>query len=82
MPDLAPTAAPINALKCWTNGRSIFVELPGPWVTSYPLTEGGLSRALSLLVTQKYDFGGGVMLNNQTPVEALAESILRRKGLI
>ena len=81
---IAPTAAPTNALRMWCDHRSIFVELPGPYITTYPLTEGGLSRALSLLKEQKYDFGGKQMLkaSPQTQSEAMAESILRRMGVI
>ena len=50
----APSAAPPNALLIWTDGRSIYVELPSkpnvpPCIITYRLSEGGLSKALALL---------------------------------
>lgn len=92
----APSAAPANALLIWTDGRSIFVELPTregipPCIITYRLTEGGLSKALSLLgkhadiagtpqafmpIRRAKDYVGSVAQH------ALAESILRKKGII
>ena len=92
----APSAAPANALLIWTDGRSIFVELPTrdgvpPCIISYRLSEGGLSKALSLLgkhadiagtpqvsipVRRVKDYVGTVAQH------AMAESILRKKGII
>ena len=48
----APSAAPANALLIWTDGRSIYVELPSkanvpPCIITYRLSEGGLSKALA-----------------------------------
>lgn len=55
---LAPSAAPPNALSLWTDGRSLYTELPGPagpMVLRYPLTHSGLSSALTLIRTHAYD---------------------------
>jgi hypothetical protein len=84
----APSAAPSNALRVWTDSRSIYVELPGragPSILTYPLSDGGLSKALSLLRTQRYDFGGAVETSPKalsTSQSAQAESILRQRGII
>ena len=92
----APSAAPTNALLMWTDGRSIYVELPTrenvpPCIITYRYSEGGLSKALSLLgkhadiagspqvsvpVRRAKDYVGSVAQH------ALAESILRKKGVI
>ena len=92
----APSAAPANALLMWTDGRSIYVELPSkpnvpPCIITYRLSEGGLSKALSLLgkhadiagtpqvsipVRRVKDYVGTVAQH------AMAESILREKGII
>ena len=92
----APSAAPANALLIWTDGRSIFVELPSrdgvpPCIITYRLSEGGLSKALSLLgkhadvagtpqvsvpLRRAKDYVGSVAQH------ALAESILRKRGII
>lgn len=92
----SPTAAPANALLMWTDGRSIYVELPTrenvpPCIITYRLSEGGLSKALALLgkhadiagtpqvsvpVRRAKDYVGTVAQH------AMAESILRKKGII
>lgn len=81
---LAPTAAPDNALRCWSDTRSIYIEIPGPVILSYPLTESGLSKALALISGQRYDFGASTPSLAQTTTlsEATAQSILRRRGII
>lgn len=92
---LAPSAAPINALRMWTNGVSIFVELPtklplAPVIIAYQLSTGGLSKALALLNTHA-DYSGRPQSSQHrttiprigTPMQSsMAESILRRKGMI
>ena len=92
----APSAAPPNALLIWTDGRSIYGELPTrngvpPCIITYRLSEGGLSKALALLgkhadvagspqvsvpVRRAKDYVGSIAQH------ALAESILRKKGII
>lgn len=58
-PSPALSAAPANALLIWTDGRSIFTELPGPnarpHVIRYPLTSSGLSSALGLIRAHAFD---------------------------
>lgn len=92
----APSAAPANALLIWTDGRSIFVELPSrenvpPCIITYRLSEGGLSKALSLL-GKHADVAGTPALSvparrqkdyvGTVAQHAMAESILRKKGVI
>lgn len=92
----APSAAPPNALLIWTDGRSIYVELPGtrgqpPHVITYRLSEGGLSKALSLL-GKHADVAGTPQVSaparrakdyvGTVAQHAMAESILRKKGVI
>lgn len=85
----APSAAPINAVMCWTDDRSVYVEVPGPQggaIFAFPLHEGGLAKALNLLRAQRYDFGGKPLITPPktapTARQALAESILRRRGMV
>jgi len=52
MATLSPPAAPPFALLCWTDGHDLFIELPltqgeGSYVARYPLSEGGLAKALA-----------------------------------
>ena len=49
-----PSIAPPNALRMWTDTRSILVELSGPGpdqftILSYPRNSLGLSKALALI---------------------------------
>ncbi len=42
------------AITCWTNDREIFVAMPMtkggvPFIISFPLNEGGLTKALDIL---------------------------------
>lgn len=56
----ALSAAPPNALLLWSDGVSLFVELPspsGPYILRHALTIAGLSAALSLIRTRAYDSG-------------------------
>jgi len=90
--NFAPSAAPPNALLMWTDSRNIYVELPTlqgvpPCILSYPLREQGLSRALDLLRTKATDTAGVPQLKAEvvkykSPQANLAESILRRRGII
>ena len=91
----APSAAPPNALLMWTDGRSVYVELKTkpnlpPVILSFRLAESGLSKALALLCKhadvagepqivpprRRKDYVGTVAQHS------LAESILRKKGII
>jgi hypothetical protein len=45
---------PPYAITCWTNDREIFVAMPmtkggQPFIISFPLNEGGLTKALEVL---------------------------------
>ena len=91
----APSAAPLNALLMWTDGRSVYVELKTkpklpPCSLAFRLAEGGLSTALALLCNhadvagepqvipapRREDYVGTIAQHS------LAESILRKKGII
>lgn len=61
----AATAVPPNALRMWTDGIRIYVELPGlagPYIVAYSYCEGGLSKALNLLGANRvdYDYQGAI----------------------
>ena len=91
----APSAAPANALLMWTDGRSVFVELPTakdcpPCILTFRLSEQGLSKALDILRAHA-DTAGPSMLAAPVPRKdfvgtpaqhGLAESILRKAGVI
>ena len=50
---IAPSAAPAHALKCWVDGHSLYFELNGqhgPYVCSFKRYE--LSKALAILFTK------------------------------
>ena len=91
----APSAAPPNALLMWTDGRQVYVELKTkpnlpPCILAFRLSEAGLSKALALLCkhadvagepqivppSKRKDYVGTVAQHS------LAESILRKKGII
>ena len=92
---IASSAAPPNALRMWSDGLRIYVELPatkgGFCILTYDFSEGGLSKALSLLHAHRvrYDYTGthaSTELNWNRPgtatQHAIAERILRQKGII
>lgn len=53
MTTYATTGRPSWAVTAWVDDRNVYVELPAkegpPFITSYPLTEAGLSQALNLM---------------------------------
>lgn len=52
---IAPTARPLYAVVIWSDENAIYIELTsihGPCVLRYPLSEGGLSKALHLMSDQ------------------------------
>lgn len=79
--DLAYSAAPINALRMWSDGRRLLVELPGPYIVAFSLTEGGLSKALNLLRDRRYDFTAPTCVM-QSKENAMVEAALRKRGII
>lgn len=89
----ALTAAPPNALLIWTDGLSIFTQLPGPgglpMVIRNPLTTPGLSSTLGLIRTRALDCSAQTYTPpepaNQPGTHAQRENardILRRRGMI
>jgi hypothetical protein len=93
MTKFAPSAAPINALKTWVHGQDIYVEIPGSpgcpcAVFRFPLSENGLWRALHLLQSHPYEYGGEPYPSGTRPVPPpinplteLAGSILTQMGV-
>ena len=90
---LATSFAPPNALTIWTDGRALFVQLPGPGdgctILSFTHDTLGLSKALALL-GKHADFAAapgaytpprGKRVGTFTQ-SALAEKLLRQRGLI
>lgn len=59
----APYARPAWAVTAWVDDVAVYVELPGsaglPYITKYPLTEGGLSTALNLMRQAHHQASGG-----------------------
>lgn len=54
MANLDTDCIPPYAITCWTNDREIFVAMPmtsggTPFIISFPLNEGGLTKALEVL---------------------------------
>jgi len=89
----ALSARPANALPIWTDGRSLYTELPGPdsrpVIIRYPLTTSGLSSALGLIRSRTYDYSGHAHIPHEptnqpgTPAQRdNARAILRRMGLL
>lgn len=92
----APSAAPINALRMWTDGRDIYVEIPSKGecacaVFRFPLHEQGLWRALHLLQSHSYEYAGEPYLASDRdrvigrpldPIVAQAGAILKSMGVI
>jgi hypothetical protein len=72
------SAAPPNAIPVWTDGLSLFTELPTPsgqpYVIRYPLTASGLSSALGLIRTNAFD---GLDRSPTSPLPAHTHSVDR-----
>lgn len=53
---LAPTGRPTWAIIAWIDDNHIYAEIPSsmgrPYITKFPITEGGLSQALNFLRTR------------------------------
>lgn len=98
---LAKSAAPPWAVTLWSDERRIYAEIPGkdrPYITTFMLNEGGLSKALSLLRTRaetntntspiyRVDPSTIAHPSNRPSVgtaaqRANAQSILRKLGMI
>lgn len=82
--------APANALPMWSDGLSLFTELPGPGnlttVLRYPLTATGLSQALALIRTRTFDTAAHAPLpiytSPQETARLAARDNLRRLGIV
>ena len=93
--DICAKAQPNQRSLMWTDGRSIYVELPTrenvpPCIITYRYSEGGLSKALALL-GKHADVAGTPALSKparrqkdyvgKPSATCPAESILRKKEL-
>lgn len=99
---LAPSP-PAHALLCWVDDRSVYIQVPVlnnpmPLIQSYPLTEGGLSKALNFLrvryealpsYERNYTTSAPPLSskNGKPPVQTDAEriqalAVLRKMGLV
>lgn len=90
----APSAAPDRHLKLWSDGQSIFVEIPGikgPYITKFDYNYRGCDLALSLLGQHRVDYeyiGTASAYTDTTkqpgtPMQrAMGEKILRARGVI
>lgn len=92
---LASSAAPPQALKLWTDGHSIFIEIPGragPYIMARDYDLRAISYVFSLLGAThiEYKFENKVPDNYLKPSKApgthnqreLAEQLLRARGII
>lgn len=90
---LAPSAAPPHAVRFWASGSDIFAEIPAkdpaspPAVLKFPLTEGGLGKALALLCHRRTDYAGPHTIAPTMPARRddtadLARSIMLRHGIL
>jgi len=94
-----PSARPAWAVTMWADDTAIYVELPvkggPPYITKFPLTEGGLSKALNLLHTRRVESHGGFTHDPAhpnvtyawnrpgTPAQrATAHALLKKSGII
>ena len=93
----AISAAPPRAILIWSDGLSLYTELPGPagqpTVIRYPLTASGLSQALGLIRTRTPDGLDRAYRPERQPPSAPAfpgtsaqrdnaSAILRRLGML
>ena len=74
----APSGAPVNAIRVWTDGLSLFAEIPGapPYIMRLDLTDSGLSKALDLLRTKAKD------TNGHTKAALAAQAVVRPKDAL
>ena len=91
---LAPSGAPNHHLKVWSDGKRIFVEIPGiptkaAYITDYPYDSRGMNLMLSLLGIHRvdYDYLGVIPdayhKGPHTPEQhASAEATLLRLGML
>lgn len=97
-PDHAGSAAPPQHLKVWSDGKSIYVEIPGiagkvPYIATYSFDSRGVGLVLSLLGLHRVDYDyKGTIPSSYTGTHfdqsgsdrqhAQAEALLRRLSLI
>lgn len=95
---IAPSAAPPNALRMWTDGVRVYAEIPGaqgkaPYIVHHLFSEGGLYKLLTLLGQRRidYDYSGDIPTDYrkekpkalaESTADAMAEALLRRVGAI
>lgn len=90
MATFATKAAPDNAIKIWCDARWIYIELKTKLlepacVMSFTRDSAGLSKALAIIYGHADNSGSAIapkQPRKNSVQSALAESILRRQGLI
>lgn len=94
----APSAAPTQHLKVWSDGSRIYVEIPGaagkePYITAYDYNYRGIDLMLSLLGLHRidYDYQGKIPASYKgssnldvgtATQQSQADAILARMGLL
>lgn len=94
----APSGAPPSALKVWTDGVRLYVEIPAvpgkdPYITAYDYNYRGIDLMLSLLGQHRTDYdyigtlpasyrGGSNLEPGTASQRDHAEATLRRMGLL
>lgn len=82
----APSAIPPHAIPLWTDGLSLYTQLPGPtgpYVLRYPRTVAGLSAALGLITLNAFDHADGPATPTNSPPAAgtFAQQVAARDAL-
>jgi hypothetical protein len=81
----ASTATPPNAIPIWTDGLSLFTELPGPngpVIIRYPLTSAGLTSALGLVRTRAYDTADRPVTPRDLPCRGTLEQQIAARDVV
>src|SRR5574337_1009547 len=93
---IAPSAAPHNALHLWTDGREIFIEIPGrlgPYIMRRDYDHRAIAYVFSLLGAHRIDADHVGTIDNFAYLKpsrepgtanqrAMVEAILRRNGVL
>lgn len=95
----AQSYIPPHAITCWVDESFVYTALPTksgpPFIQKYALTEGGLTKALTVLKVARRDLGRGhqtretkIRIDRNSkdhftdPQREKARSILRKLGMI
>lgn len=80
------TPAPLHAILCWADATAVYVELPmttgGYHRMAFPLSEGGLGRALALLRSRPAPTTRVTAPKSPPPLREAAQRALRSLALV